>query len=198
MRRELIRYRPSLWGFAKNLRRHGVATSMKLHKTFEAALGAPQGQMVSLGLVYSIPCKHFPKVYICETGMWNWYVKLVCETDMWNWYGVREKEHMKDVKQLEVVNYTRAKKRELQTEHHQSALTDCVAVTSQRLRLEWKRYPRGSLHQEDRVSCHQSWQVAPPFPKSVFQVAPVRRPTWWWLSEPLRMMTDLTLKLICW
>ena len=27
-------------------------------------------------------------------------------------YGVREKEHMKDVKELEGINYTRAKKRE--------------------------------------------------------------------------------------
>jgi len=23
---------------------------------------------------------------VSETGMWNWYVKLVCETGMWNWY----------------------------------------------------------------------------------------------------------------
>ena len=45
---------------------------------------------------------------------------------------MREKEHihvvMKDAKQLEGVNYTRAKKRESQTEHHQSALADHVAV----------------------------------------------------------------------
>ena len=33
---------------------------------------------------------------------------------------------MKDGKQLERVNYTRAKKRESQTEHHQSVLTDHV------------------------------------------------------------------------
>ena len=43
-------------------------------------------------------------------------------------YGVRENEHTKDAKQLEGLNYTRATKRESQTEHHQSALTDHVVV----------------------------------------------------------------------
>ena len=46
------------------------------------------------GVVYSIPCKDCPKVYIGETG---------------RKYGVKEKKHMKDVKQLEGVNYTRAR-----------------------------------------------------------------------------------------
>ena len=44
-------------------------------------------------------------------------------------YGVSEKENMKDVKHLERVNYTRAKKRESQKEHHQSVLTDHAATT---------------------------------------------------------------------
>ena len=49
---------------------------------------------------------------------------------------MRKKEHMKDAKQLEGVNYTRAKKRELQTEHHQSAVTDHVAVCNHT--INWK------------------------------------------------------------
>ena len=70
------------------------------------------------GVVYSIPCKDCPNVYTGETG---------------RRYGVREKEHMKDVKQLKGVNYTRSKKRESQTEHHQSVLTDHVAVCNHSL-----------------------------------------------------------------
>ena len=66
---------------------------------------------------------------------------------------------MKDVKQLEGVNYTRAKNRESQTEHHQSALTDHVAVCNHAIDWEGvkipvkdsekveKRYQRGHLHQ---------------------------------------------------
>ena len=38
-----------------------------------------------------------------------------------------------------------------------------------------KRYQRGHLHQEGRVSCHQLWQGAPPSPWCVFQVAAVCR-----------------------
>ena len=44
-------------------------------------------------------------------------------------YGVRDKENIKDVKQLEGVNYTRAaRERQSQTQYHQSALTDYAAV----------------------------------------------------------------------
>ena len=54
-------------------------------------------------------------------------------------YGVREKKHLKDSKQLEGVNYTRAKKRELQTE--QSALTDDVAVCKHTIDWEGLKLP---------------------------------------------------------
>ena len=49
---------------------------------------------------------------------------------------MREKEEMEGAKQLEMVNYTRAKKRESQTEHHQSALTDHVAVCNHT--IDWE------------------------------------------------------------
>ena len=65
-------------------------------------------------------------VYIGETG---------------RTYRVREKEHMKDAKLLEGVNYTRAKKRESQTEHHQSALTDHVAVCMHNIDWEGLKLP---------------------------------------------------------
>ena len=56
-------------------------------------------------------------------------------------YGVREKEHIKDAKQLEGVNYTRANKRESQTEHHQSALTDHVVVNNRTINWEEVKLP---------------------------------------------------------
>ena len=62
-----------------------------------------QSAQYSAREVCAIPCRDSPKVYIGETG---------------RRYGVREKEDMTDVKQLEGVNYTRTRKRELQTEHH--------------------------------------------------------------------------------
>ena len=48
---------------------------------------------------------------------------------------------MKDVKQLEGVNYTRANKRELQTEHHKSALTDHVAVCNHAINWDGVKLP---------------------------------------------------------
>ena len=136
----------------RTFRRHGVATAMKPHKTFKQLLVHPKDKRSaqdSAGVVYSIPCKDCPMMYIGETG---------------RRYGVREKEHMKDAKPLEGVNYTRAKKRESQTEHHQSSLTNHVAVCN--YIIDWKevklpakdekRYQRGHLHQEGRASRHQS------------------------------------------
>ena len=41
-------------------------------------------------------------------------------------FQMREKEHKKDVKQLEEVKYTRARRKESLTEIHQSALIDQV------------------------------------------------------------------------
>ena len=69
---------------------------------------------------------------------------------------MREKEHMKDAKQLEGVSFTRAKIRESQTEYHQSALTDHVAVCNHTIDWEGvklpakdkKRYLRGHLYQK--------------------------------------------------
>ena len=81
---------------------------------------------------------------------------------------MREKEHMKDLKQLEGVNYIRAKKRESQTEHHQSELTEHAAVCNHAMDCEGVKLPAkeshwnkggireaGHLHQEGRVSHHQ-------------------------------------------
>ena len=79
-----------------------------------------------VGVVNSVLWKDCPKVYIGETG---------------RRYGVREKEHMNYVKQLEGVNYTRAKKRESQTEHHQSVLTDHAAVCNHTIDWEGVKLP---------------------------------------------------------
>ena len=48
---------------------------------------------------------------------------------------------MKDAKQLERVSYTSAKKRESQTEHHQSALTDHVAACNHTIDWEGVKLP---------------------------------------------------------
>ena len=75
---------------------------MKQYKTLRQLLVHPKDKRSaqdSEEVVYSIPCNDCPKVYIGETG---------------RRYGVREKEHIKDLKQLEGVIYTRAKKRESQ------------------------------------------------------------------------------------
>ena len=125
-RRGLIRYRPSPWWqyhmwegsetSQRTFRRYGVATSVKPYKTWRQLLVHPKDKRSAQDLarvVYSIPCKDCPKVYIGETG---------------KRYGVREKEHMKDVKQLEGVNYTRTKKRESLTEHHLCADRPCSSL----------------------------------------------------------------------
>ena len=52
---------------------------------------------------------------------------------------------MKDAKQLERVNYTRVKKMESQTEHHQSALTDYVAVCNHTINWEKVKLPAKGL-----------------------------------------------------
>ena len=93
----------------------------------------------TVGVVYSIPCKQCHMVYIGETE---------------RRYGVREQEHMKDVKQLKGQIYTRSRKRVSQTEIHQSVLTDHVRqknhsidwgkheVTCQRTELQEERHQR--------------------------------------------------------
>ena len=52
----------------------------------------------SAGVVYSIPFKDCPMVYIGETG---------------RMFEVRQKEHKKDLKRLEGVKYTRARRKSL-------------------------------------------------------------------------------------
>jgi len=96
-------------------RRHGVATSLRPHKTIKQLLVHPKDKRDprdTAGVVYKIPCKDCSKVYIGETA---------------RKFGVREKEHIKDGKELEGQKYTRAKKKESVTELHKSALTDHAA-----------------------------------------------------------------------
>ena len=52
-----------------------------------------------------------------------------------------EKEHMKNAKQREGVNYTTVKKRESQTDHHQSALIDHAAVCNHTIDWEGVKLP---------------------------------------------------------
>ena len=117
----------------RTFRRHGFATSMKPYETLRQLLVHPKDKSSSqdsAGVVYSIPCKDSPEVYIGETG---------------RRYGVREKENMKDVKQLEGVNYTRARKRQSQTEYHQSVLTDHAAVYNHTIYWEGVKLPAKDL-----------------------------------------------------
>ena len=51
-------------------------------------------------------------------------------------FEIREKEHKKDLKQLEGVKYTRARSKESLTDIHQSALTDHVA--SKNHTIDWE------------------------------------------------------------
>ena len=53
---------------------------------------------------------------------------------------------MKDATQLERVNYTRVKKRESQTEHHQSALTEHVTVCNHTINWEGVKLPVKDLY----------------------------------------------------
>ena len=68
-------------------------------------------------------------------------------------YAVREKDHMMDVKQLEGVNYTRAKKRESQTKHHQSLLTDHTAVCNHTIDWEGVKIPAKDSDCVKRDTC---------------------------------------------
>ena len=89
---------------------------MKHHQTLRQLFVHPKDKRSaqnSVAVVYSIPCKNCPRVTVGETG---------------KRYEVREKEHRKDVNQLEGVKNTRNKKKESQTEHHQSALMGHAAV----------------------------------------------------------------------
>ena len=73
------------------LRRHGIATAVRVHKTLPQLLvHTTENRSVqeSAGVVYSIPWKDCPMVYIGET----------CRR-----FEMREKEHKKDMKQLEGV-----------------------------------------------------------------------------------------------
>ena len=54
---------------------------------------------------------------------------------------VRQKEHKKDLKQLEGVKYTRGKRKESLTEIHQSALMDDVASKNHTINREGVRLP---------------------------------------------------------
>ena len=56
-------------------------------------------------------------------------------------FEMREKEHKKDVKQLEEVKYSRARRKESLTEIHQSALTDHVVSKNHTIDWEGVRLP---------------------------------------------------------
>ena len=56
-------------------------------------------------------------------------------------FEVRQKEHKKDLKQLEGLKYTRARRKEFLTEIHQSALMDQVASKNHTIDWEGVRIP---------------------------------------------------------
>ena len=101
-------------------------------------------------VVYSIPRKDCPIVYIGETE---------------SRFGVREKEHRKDGEQLEK-GFAWARKKESLTMIHQSAVTDHAGSKNHMIdwdktvlpvkEADWtKRDHGGHFHQEGWDVCHQ-------------------------------------------
>ena len=77
----------------QTLRRHEIPTAVRTCKTIRQCLVDPKDNKTdqeSAGVVYSIPCKYCPMVYIGEMG---------------RRFEVRHKGHKNDVKQLEGVKY---------------------------------------------------------------------------------------------
>ena len=111
------------------LRTHGIATAVRPYKTLHRVLVYPKDKrsvQKSTGVVYSIPCKDCPTVYIGETG---------------RRFEMRQKEHKQDLKQLEGVKYTRARGKESLTEIHQLALMDNIASNNHTINWEGVRLP---------------------------------------------------------
>ena len=110
-------------------RRQGVSTTLKPHRTLRQQLVHPKDKrppQETAGVVYEIPCKDCDKVYVGETG---------------RRFGVREKEHKKDVEQLEGVKYTRSQRKSSLAEQHQSALTDHAAQTNHTIDWDGVKLP---------------------------------------------------------
>ena len=73
---------------------NGITPALRSHKTLRQLLVQCKDKREvkdTAGVVYSIPCRDCPMVYIGETG---------------RRFGVREKEHRKDVEQVEGVKFT--------------------------------------------------------------------------------------------
>ena len=137
------------------LRRHGISTAVRPHKTLHQLLVHPKDKrsvQESGGVIYYIPKKNCTMVYIGETS---------------RRFKKREKEYKKDVKHLEGVKNTRVRRKESLTAIHQSALTDHIASKnhtidwegvrppSKRTRLDEERGERSHLHQEGGHACDQ-------------------------------------------
>ena len=142
------------------------------------------------GVVYSIPCKDCPKVYIGETG---------------RKYGVKEKKHMKDVKQLEGVNYTRAR-----NESHRQSTTSLRWQTM----LQFATTPLIGKELSYQLKTQIGWQEVSERPsascrKGLMPSTVTRGATISHMCIPsccsllphlvvaLTMMSDETMKLIC-
>ena len=110
-------------------RRHGVATTLRPHKTLKQMLVHPKDKREprdTSGVVYQIPCSDCSKVYTGETA---------------RRYGTREKEHVRDGKEVEGVKYTRSRRKESVTELHKSAITDHVGQTNHVINWDGVRLP---------------------------------------------------------
>ena len=73
-------------------------------------------------MVYQVPCKDCPCVYTGDTE---------------RRYGVREKEHQRDVRSLKEVTFTWARKKDLVSEVHPSAIADHFARNNHT--IDWER-----------------------------------------------------------
>ena len=99
---------------ASVFKRYNVGTAMKPIKNIRSIIVHPKDKIEKenkTGVVYQIPCTNCEKTYIGETGR-----------DL----KTRMSEHMKDVNQHEKRQYTRAARRESETEINKSAITDHV------------------------------------------------------------------------
>ena len=108
-------------------RHHSVALAMKPHLTLKRMLVHPKDKRTpqgNAGVVYQVPCKDCLVVYTGETE---------------RRYGFREKEDERDLRSLEEVKFTWARKKDSVSEVQPSTITD--HVTRNNYTIDWEGRP---------------------------------------------------------
>ena len=140
---------------------HGIATAVRPYKALHQLLAHPKDKtsvQKSAGVIYSIPWKDCPMVYIGETGR-----RLQ----------MGGKKHKQDLKQLEGMKFTRARRTESLTKTMSWVRTTWSTGREnpcKRTRLEEERGERSHLHQEGGDACDQLWQGVSPSSRSLLEV----------------------------